>query len=443
MAGSPRLQWLVIASALLSFLLLSTICSGHAIYYIKPTPNTLCPEDPCFTLSEYAQQSPHHLTSNTTLLLLPGDHALSVNLTVENVSGFEVFSSADSHATRIVCQALVGFSFRNISHLTMHGLTISSCGMGTIISSFPTAYGVSIYSVLDTRIADCSFQDSDGTALGVFHSSLDLRGSNHFTNNCRRCGMDNCSCIGGGIFANMSTLMFTGNNMFIANSAKSGGGIYAISNTFITFSGNSILRNNLAEVGGGIYVQNSIINFSGNYTFGNNSAIHSGGGIYALYTLMTFNGYSIFSSNSAGHGGGIRAQTGTVSFSGSYTFGNNSAARHGGGINSVSDTLMTFNGSSIFRSNSAMYGGGILAHNSSLNLSGSIYFGNNSAAHYGGGIDASYNTFITFSGNSILRNNSAEVGGGIYVQNSIINFSGNYTFGNNSAIHCGGGKIWQ
>ena len=179
MAGSPRLEYLVMGS-LLPLLLLSTTCSGYTTHYIKPTPSTPCPADPCFTLSEYAQQHLHYITSTSTLLLLPGDHVLSVNFTVENVSGFEILSSADSHAT-IVCQGLVGLSFRNIAHVAMHGLTINSCGMGAVIFSFPTTYGVSVHSVSEARISNCSFQESVGTALGVFHSNVDLKGSNNFT----------------------------------------------------------------------------------------------------------------------------------------------------------------------------------------------------------------------------------------------------------------------
>ena len=240
MAGSlvPSLECLVIGS-LLPLLLLSTICSGHTIHYIKPTPSTPCPADPCFTLSEYAQQCLHNLTSNTTLLLLTGDHVLSVNFTVENISGFEILSSEDNDATRIVCEGLVGFSFRNILHMEMYGLTINSCGKSAMIYNDPTTYGASVHSVLDTSISNCSFQDSVGTALGVFQSSLEFRGSNHFISNCKRCGNYTCLCWGGGIYANMSTLTFAGNSTFRLNSATYGGGIYAEHNTFMVevFSG--------------------------------------------------------------------------------------------------------------------------------------------------------------------------------------------------------------
>jgi len=442
MTGSPRIECLVMGS-LLPLLLLSTTCSGYTTHYIKPTPSTPCPTDPCFTLSEYAQQRLHYVTSNTTLLLLPGDHVLSVNFTVENVSGFKILSSEDSYATKIVCQGFVGFFFRNISHMVMDGLTFNSCGKRAKIYSNSTTYGVSVHSVMDTSIFNCSFQDSIGTALGVFYSSLNLSGSNHFTSNCKRCGNNTCLCWGGGIYAKMSTLMFTGNSIFRVNSAEAGGGIYIDHSTLMTFNGNSIFRNNAASYGGGILASlNSTLNFSGNITFENNSAAHYGGGINAWYnvTLMNFKGNSIFRSNSADRGGGIWAYNSALYFSGSSTFGNNSATRYGGGIRSAS-SILNFNGNSIFRNNGAHNGGGIHAsQNSTLNFTGNITFENKSVAHSGGGIFVIHYSHMNFNGSSIFKNNSAaHYGGGFYaVYNTLMNFKGNSTFRSNSADHGGG-----
>ena len=375
-----------------------------------------------------------------------------MNFAVEDVSGFEILSSApaDSHATRISCQGLVGFSFRNISHMAMRGLAIDSCGSGAVgldmeVYSNPysntttVTYGVSFESVLDTSISNCSFQDSAGTALGVLDSSLDMRGSNHFTGNCRRCGNYTCLCYGGGIYTSMSTLMFTGNTTFRANSALYGGGIYA-QNSYLNFRGNSnFASNTAASSGGGIYVLNSTLNFIGSSTFGKNAAVNYGGGIGAPYTtLVTISGDSIFENNSAVYGGGIYGQNSALTLSGSSIFGNNSAAYFGGGI-FVEYTAMTFNGGSIFLKNSAQHGGGMHALSSALNFSGRCTFGNNLAAGSGGGVSSVVYTLMSFNGESIFRNNSAEYGGGIYASYSTrINYNGTIVFRNNSAAYGGG-----
>jgi len=146
-----------------------TTCSEHNIHYVKTTADASCPAYSCLTLSEYAQQPHHYLTSNTTLLLLPGDHVLSVNFRMENVSDIEIntaqlFSHAENQAVRVVCKVYVGFIFRNISHLTLHSLMFDSCGKYTderVRINFRiyhrTAHGISIHSGENTKITNCSF----------------------------------------------------------------------------------------------------------------------------------------------------------------------------------------------------------------------------------------------------------------------------------------------
>ena len=285
-----------------------------------PTPDTPCPADPCLTLSEYAQQPHHYLTSNTTLLLLPGDHALSVNFTMENVSEFEIHaeqlsSHVENQAVKIVCKGSVSFVFRNISHLTLHSLAFDSCGkysdeyvqLNSSIN-YQTAYGISILSGENTSITNCLFQDSIGSALGVFHSSLVLRGSNSFTHNCKGCSNKSCICLGGGIYTDNSILLFTGNNTFRDSSSRVSGGIFAYYSTLI-FNGDSSFRNNSAEVGGGgIFAHFSTLNITGNCIFSDNLAEY-GGGIQSWYSNVTASGNSTFRNNTAKQNGGtIHAQ---------------------------------------------------------------------------------------------------------------------------------------
>jgi len=143
MARSPRM---IMATLLL--LVRFATCSDHTTQYVKPTANTPCPAHPCLTLSEYAQQTHRYITSNTTLLFLPGDHVLSVNFTVKNVSNFEIYAQQTSTAyhtasgSRIVCQGLVGLAFAHISHMTVHGLTFNSCKMCVLIRYITTSWDV-------------------------------------------------------------------------------------------------------------------------------------------------------------------------------------------------------------------------------------------------------------------------------------------------------------
>ena len=202
-----------------------------------------------------AQQPHHYLTSNTTLLLLPGDHVLSVNFTVENVSHFEIhtqLTSPDNYTAnrnRIVCQGLVGFMLTNISHVMLRGLTFNYCGKRLNVcrcdpvtanyTTHLTIYEVWVDAGQDTKILNCSFQDSVGTSLGVFNSSLDLSGSNTFSNNCKVCSGRNrtCICLGGGMYTHTSTLVFSDSITFLSNLA--GAGIYAWQ-SILNFTGTAI-----------------------------------------------------------------------------------------------------------------------------------------------------------------------------------------------------------
>ena len=353
-----------------------------------------------------------------------------------------------------MCQGLVGFSFRNISHVTMSGLTISSCGKGAVIYIYrwiypTTYYGVTVHSVMDIGIANCSFQDSVGTALGVFHSNLDMRGSNYFTSNCRGCFERNytCLCFGGGIYAEISTLVFTGNITFKHNTAEYGGGIFASGNTLMTFNGNSSFRDNSAEYGGRIYAWNSTLNFSGSSTFGSNSAEYDGGGIYAQGSTLNFSGSSTFGSNSAArYGGGLFASRNSlITFNENNIFESNLAAVSGGGIYIFQQSTLSFTGNVNFTHNSAKSGGGMSVLHSKMNLTGSCSFTNNSANGFGGGIFVDFST-LNFNGYSTFENNSAGIGGGIFATASTLRitadnigkYSGTSHFLENSArIHGG------
>ena len=430
MAGSTQLKCTVSAT-LLPLLVILTICSGHTIRYVKPTPNTPCPADPCLTLSEYAQQPRHYLTSNTMLLLLPGDHTLSVNFTVENVSEFEISaaqlsSQAENQPVKIVCQGLVGFTFRNISHMTLHDLTFTSCSKGA-------TNAVSIHSGQDTKIVNCSFQDSICTALGVFNSSLVLRRSSSFINNCAKYSGSSCFCLGGGIYAETSTLVFTGNSTFRDNSAYQGGGLFTGSCT-INFTGSSTFMGNSANFGGGFNAGNTTFNFKGRSTFMNNSARSSGGGFYIQASTVrvsttritgTYGGSCnsdklVFMNNLASfHGGAIYTQDSNLYFEGCNIFSGNSAHYYGGGVYSSNSTLK-FNGNTSFKSNSGrLQGGGIYGLGTSVHFSGNSSFTANTAARGGGEYLTHSPNFFSRHANIIFeKNNATRYGGAVYVEDS-------------------------
>ena len=129
------------------------------------------------------------LQQGLKLVSEPGDHVLSVSLRVEGVRSFEIraqLHTDNDPKSTVVCIGLVGLTLRNVSSMTLDGLTFYSCGNGAggygPVPDHLTAYGMLIILGKDIMIFNCSFEDS-ATALGVFYSNLHMHG-NSFTNFC-------------------------------------------------------------------------------------------------------------------------------------------------------------------------------------------------------------------------------------------------------------------
>ena len=151
MASTIRimLRWFIL---LLVTLTLSTVVSATGVLFVKPTNDTLCPQQPCHTLEHYAQSWPVYLTSNTVVQFLPGEHVLEGDwseLKVENVSNLTLIGSdavvynssplgIPMTASRISCRkGKTLFSFCNVTALCIARLAFSECGKagGTLLLS--------------------------------------------------------------------------------------------------------------------------------------------------------------------------------------------------------------------------------------------------------------------------------------------------------------------
>ena len=116
-------------------LLLSTLscCSAENVYCVTPTGTSCstCPHNSthCATLSEYAQQAKSYFTSNTTMVFLPGDHTLYMNITVANISRLKICGqTSSSYVAKVVCSGSVGLSFTSMVDFKTHSLTFTACG---------------------------------------------------------------------------------------------------------------------------------------------------------------------------------------------------------------------------------------------------------------------------------------------------------------------------
>ena len=467
MASHQGVLTLVLTVVLLA---LPSLTCGVTLHVRPTSTKTSCPAHPCQTLSEYALNPGKYFNdSNLTLQFLPGNHTLDVNLAITNINQLEIHGAVlptrvvcDSH---VVCKPRVGFTFSNISKLSIDGLAFVACARSSVVQfsthSVKTYYGLHFQSVQTAEIIDCTFQDSYGSALGVVDSRVVLR-DNNFLNNCRLCPNVRCRgynyqgpicpiCYGGGVFVQRSNLSITGNSSFSGNSArKDGGGVSARDSSNVNISGNTTFSSNSASFGGGVSAwDSSNVYISGNTTFIDNSATNrDGGGVSALDSSnVNISGNTTFSGNSArdGNGGGVSVQdSSNVYISGNTTFSGNSAS-DGGGVSAIYSSNVNISGNTTFRGNSAsLYGGGMSArYSSNVNISGTTTFSVNSASH-GGGVSAWCSSNVNISGNTTLSGNSASHGhgGGVSaIYSSNVYISGNTTLSGNSASDGDGGAL--
>ena len=428
----------------------------EATYHIKPTSDTPCPIEPCLTLSEYAQG--HFLTSDTTLIFLPGNHSLDRDIAITNVTRFVMLgdsTSLPSIASTIVCNGPHVFTFLNISQLHIYFLQITSCGNGTVPA-------VSVVSVSQVQILGSVFQDNGNASLLVVGSMLNCSGTNFssglgtglvlseayvefyngvFSNNS-----------GGGINSTNSTLALMGNNTFMNNTADFGGGISATESSIYITGNIAFLDNSAGTSGGGVYVERGILRltcngtmtYAGNIISGSDistSVTGTGGGISALYSGISLEGNSTFRGNVATDGGGLSVQFSQLNCSGYISFVNNQAADGYGGGLLLFSSKGKLEGTSIFIGNTAYNaGGGLHSVYSNVSVEGDGRFINNSAK-YGGGIAIIYGDGLTLDGSNTFAGNRAHEGGGVNVQNSWLISRGNINFTSNLADDVGGGVV--
>ena len=367
-------------------LALPSLTCGVTLHVRPRSTNTSCPTQLCQTLSEYAQNPGQYFNdSNFTLQFLPGNHTLDINLTITNISQLKICGAVPQ--TRVVCDSRVGFTFSNIYKVSINSLAFVSCASASVIHvnhTYTTHYGLHLQSVQTAEIIDCTFQESNGTALWVVDSHVVLRG-NIFFNNCRLCPIGSCNyqgptCFGGGVFVQRSNLNITGSSSFFGNSADSGGGVCAWDSSNVYISGNTIFFGNSARYGGGMSTSGGNVSISGNTTFIGNSARFAGG-VRASSSNVSISGNTTFIGNLASYsGGGVSAQLSrNVSISGNTTFIGNSASYSGGGVSAQLSRNVNISGNTTFSGNLASFGGGVRATSSNVYISGNTTFSDNSA----------------------------------------------------------------
>ena len=467
-------------AAVLWIIAIVCITASAETYYVKPTSsNTTCPEEgvPCFTFSHYASKPNGYFASNTSLILLPGNHSLDSELRINNITFLSVSVANETSPTdtMVTCSPAGKFWFGSVEDVHVRDLVFSGC-VNNIITS-----------VIEFTLEDCTLlgQPQIGTGLmmiSVSNASIVWSTFRSFT-----------SDIGGAILVNNSSVSIT-SSVFQRNQAKQAGGSVSVLFTNLTIQNSRFLDNIVHGKGGAInayfsniivqdsvFISNNVssidlLDFSQggavcvsestvtmyNATFCGNVALF--GGAFLAYDSVSSIHDSTFMKNVAYHGGAIYIASGSklsttgfldvrndqsnssvfshssfIVFAGNMTMSNNN-----GGLYALSSDI-TISGVADIVNNSNdidfSLGRGITCVASNITLVGIMKLMHNSGFIIGGAILASDCKVYSYGETTIAHNTASSSGGGIAAYQSELNFWGRTNITGNTVSENGGGII--
>ena len=227
------------------FLVLLVLTSAET-YYITPSSSIPCPGEgvPCFTLSQYATKPSNYFASNTTLILLPGNHSLHLQLSIRNITF--LFIETTHSDISITCRQSARFTFETINVVSMRGLVLFGCVNNEVTK------------VEQFTLEDCTLQGQgrNGTGLELNEVSTAYIMRSSFSSN-------------------------TGKDLDFRERRRVGGAIIIVNATLGITISNCTLNNNTVTgdggTGGTVFADSSPITIV-NSTLNSNTAIGAGGG---------------------------------------------------------------------------------------------------------------------------------------------------------------------
>ena len=381
-----RLLKSLLIIALLNQILIQS--SGGVPYYIKPSDNDCLSEDlqPCLTLLEFAT----NLTStesNISLIIYPGLHRLSVNLSLSNIDNFELSSQSDESRVIIDCESSSQISLDSVESVSVNGVNFIGCG-GNIVRN-----------VRHFFIEDSTFEgrQETGTSLILINTTAEIVNCSFTSNQF------------GTVMESVESLQTITDNIVwlivrnVTGLVRVGGALISTgSNVSIS---HTRFSNNSADIGGNIYIEQdsnvSIFNttFTGNGLQPDISKETAmGGGIFSYQSNISIVECQ-FCNNHATVGASIMSSLSNVSINGSI-FDSNTASDHAGGLFVYNSTAFVYR--STFNNNSALGGAGITTDVGVIDIIESIFTFNTVEQHGGAvdiGMDTASITACYFEGN--------------------------------------------
>ena len=438
------------------------MCASSSInsmdyFYIVPSLNVSCPQEPCLTLSQFADDINRYISRNSSVSLFfqPGNHSLVVELFMINALSFSM--TADVQIDELAFVNCIGqsgrFRFRDSNFILIKGLHFNRCrsteitqvrqfvledatflgvslgwwGSSLVLQRVANAsiirnlfllnnnniayhgYGGVIYATDSSfSILNCYFANNSasyrGGAVYSLNSAFTITTSN-FT--------DNRAPNGGVLYAQDSSFSI-GFSAFIGNRADDAGGVlYVETDSLFNIATSNFTYNSASNMGGVMYISHSSFSFVNN-TIELNSVAKTGGVVYILWSSFTCNiTTSTFTKNCAYYGGGVIFTLGSKIRIVSSTFIENIAAMFDGGVIFIQQSSLSIINSSFMVNNAAHCGGAICGLESLFSITASNF--TNNGGPYGGAIFIHTST-LNITATDFTENNASYSGGALYVQ---------------------------
>ena len=290
---------------LLSLLSLPYLVSAE-IYHVKPPSWTLpCPppdpdDDHCKTLEDYAAQPPES-DIDMTFLFMEGEHPLSRDFSLSNISSVSLVSLTYQEDSGVNCSDNGKFVFENVENVIFSNLSMLGCYGNQIVdaTSFsldsahieglpssnysPPAFlveRVSIFNVLDSEFSSNEAVQNISDACSVFSvGSSNVRIANsEFSNNSASSVGDQYP-IASPICVYSSNVSIESSN-FTNNIGLTGGALYAIGNTTVVVSQTTFTNNSAGRAGGALCLNPGSSLLLDDCVLRENSCFLEGGAIY-------------------------------------------------------------------------------------------------------------------------------------------------------------------
>ena len=404
-------------------------------YYVSPSSNDgWCSvhHNSCLNLSETTALIDDRFVSNTSLILLPGNHTLLSNLSIAGHANF-LMKSGDTRQPAIInCGLSSRLRINSSAYVYIYGIILNGCVENEVNA-------VKNFTLEDSVLSAACITNVSGSALIITNSTVVIMNS-RFEYFMRSMTAESK----GGVILSIQSDILILNSMFTMNSADKGGVIYCLES--VVLINNSTFTKNSAIEGGVLYItRNRNTTITNKSTFQDYQLVIQWKYDTEFNTMLSISRGSVhvfcidsnFTMNNASEGGVMYHQcvvendNCTLHMDRSNFVFNN--ASYGAVFHINISNIVIHNCS--FQNNKANQIGGVgYCHHSTLWINESVFCYNQAGLH-AGALYFNHSTSAIINSGRFHNNVAENISAGLYLKKSNVVLIGLISFEQNSAQH--------